>query len=103
MNAIEDAGVNGPWLEVRRKSPSCSFIQSDGSTITSQVEERVIQLKEGNQLSDFAEGQEGLNASRVARFEPSCPTSRSSGWPMPSPKIAKFLEIMPLEPRTLPA
>ena len=37
-----------------------SFIQSDGSTITSQVEERVIQLKEGNQLSDFAEGQESL-------------------------------------------
>ena len=37
-----------------------SFVQSDGSTITSQVEERVIKLDDGRSLSDFAEGQEGL-------------------------------------------
>ena len=53
--------ANGPWLEGGGRSPHLpQLIQSDGSTITSQVEERVIQLKEGNQLSDFAEGQEGL-------------------------------------------
>ncbi|MEC7385777.1 MAG: ABC transporter permease subunit [Planctomycetota bacterium] len=62
LNAIEDrwrerAMARGEAEEVPIFR---SFIQSDGSTITSQVEERVIQLKEGNQLSDFAEGQEGL-------------------------------------------
>lgn len=62
MNAIEDrwrerAMARGEAEEVPIFR---SFIQSDGSTITSQVEERVIQLKEGNQLSDFAVGQEGL-------------------------------------------
>ena len=62
MNAIEDrwrerAMARGEAEEVPIFR---SFIQSDGSTITSQVEERVIQLKEGNRLSDFAEGQEDL-------------------------------------------
>ena len=104
MNAIEDR-----WRERAMARGEAEEVPIFRTSFSLMAARSPAKLKNGSFNSKKATNSQTSPRDKkvssievCARFEPSCPTSRSSGWPMPSPKIAKFLEIMPLEPPPTP-
>ena len=102
MNAIEDRWRERAMARVRRKKSPSSAASSSPMAARSPAK-----LKNGSFNSKKATNSQTSRRDKkvssievCARFEPSCPTSRSSGWPMPSPKIAKFPRLCRSSPPT---